>query len=249
MCVFGFILATSNGPGQRHGISVTRIFLPAKCGRMAQNAEKIGYQGISRLNCSGMTNIEARRSTAWCIQCTLYTGEARTNVHVHVINLRTAAFHFTMLRPTFWPNSWRHALLSRAPTRGNRIRCRMYIGTCALLRIEFSEFRLKVTWLRIVEEISPITGNVNARLVVSLLHGSSFSSGITPGKPRGLSKNDETHFSKLSDQFIYSRVSFSLRGVQTLRSRYIETILKVSHVSTMFASTTIKWLLVAIDVF
>lgn len=105
MCVFGFILATSNGPGQRHGISVTRIFLPAKCGRMAQNAEKIGYQGISRLNCSGMTNIEARRSTAWCIQCTLYTGEARTNVHVHVINLRTAAFHFTMLRPTFWPNS------------------------------------------------------------------------------------------------------------------------------------------------
>lgn len=134
MCVFGFILATSNGPGQRHGISVTRIFLPAKCGRMAQNAEKIGYQGISRLNCSGMTNIEACRSTAWCVQCTLYTGEARTNVHVHVINLRTAAFHFTMLRPTFWPNSWRNALLSCAPTRGIE-----YAAECILERVRCFE--------------------------------------------------------------------------------------------------------------
>lgn len=46
---------------RRHrNISVTRIFLPAKCARIAENAEKIGYQRVSRLNCSRIyRNIEA----------------------------------------------------------------------------------------------------------------------------------------------------------------------------------------------
>lgn len=129
--------------------------------------------------------------------------------------------------------------------QGNRIRCRMYIGTCALLRIEFSEFRLKVTWLRIVEQISPITSNVNARLVVSLLDDSSFASGL---RQANLAVCQRT-MKHIFQNYPTNLFTFYLRGVQTLRSRYVKTILQVSRVSTMFAFKTIKWLLVTIDVF
>ena len=82
-----------------------------------------------------MTNIEARRNTdptpggvGSCNSGTPRRVPAHARARYQFENGRVPLY--LMLRPTFWPNSWRNALLSRAPTRGNWIHppLHVYIG-------------------------------------------------------------------------------------------------------------------------
>lgn len=57
MCVFGFILGS--GPGRRHGISVTRTFLPTKCAQHGAECRENRLPADKPPELFRMTNIEA----------------------------------------------------------------------------------------------------------------------------------------------------------------------------------------------